>query len=148
MPVPPGAVLATELGASIDKHEHEVPYGVDDPVRVPIQVPYRVLREGESLPNLIVTRPDEKARVPDRPDVITVNEPTPLSQILKPNMGTVVLTVCAAPWGVPPTRWSGLQFNQFGITDPKTGKTVVHYGLGSNAQKPGARDANREAGAK
>jgi hypothetical protein len=56
---------------------------------------------------------------PDRPDIIVVrcSDGKPLSALLKPNMGTVVINICSMVEGAPSTRWSDLRFNAGSTTN-------------------------------
>ena len=138
---PPGAVLGSRLGGYIDNRSFTVNYGIDTPHIVPIRVPYRVLEAGQTLPNAVVTPPNG-LNIPNRPDVITVSDEQQaraLSQMLKPNMGTVVINICAPVQGAPRTRWSNLQFEEFGVVNPYSLKRT-HYGLPAAGDAPPPAD--------
>jgi hypothetical protein len=128
---PPGASLSAGLGELLDNRHFFMQYGVDDPLQVAIRVPYRILGPGETLPNAVVTSPGT-LKVPKRPDVITVSgsDGRPLSALLQPNMGTVVINICSTVEGTPPTRWSNLRFDANGVTNLND-KSRVNYGLPS-----------------
>lgn len=128
---PPGGSLGAGLGEHLDNRRFHINYGVDEPLQVPIRVPYRVLQPGKTLPNYVVTSPGT-LNVPKRPDVITVTgtDGRPLSALLKPNMGTVVINICSTVEGTPRTRWSDLRFDTDRVTD-LTNNSRVSYGLPS-----------------
>ncbi len=138
---PPGAVLGTRLGEYIDNRTFSVDYGIDQPQIVPIRVPYRVLEPGQTLPNAVVT-PPTGLNVPQRADVITVSDEQQaraLSQLLRPDMGTVVINICAPVQGAPQTRWSGLQFEEFGVVNSFNLRRA-HYGLPAAGDAPPPTD--------